>query len=228
MISLASLSSGAGLDQASTHLLSAGLLSAGIAGFFLGASLIIAIGAQNAYVLKLGILKRHVLPVVLICAAADAALITLGVAGFGSLIKQSGTLLTVITIGGALFLFVYGAMAFRQALKPSALTTDGTADIALSTALTTVLTFTFLNPHVYLDTVVLLGGLSARYSGHGQLAYGLGAMLASFSWFFLLGYGARFLAPIFERPIAWRILDIFIGSVMWLIAATLVRDLLPF
>ncbi|WP_350333012.1 LysE/ArgO family amino acid transporter [Coralliovum pocilloporae] len=204
--------------------LSSGVLTAGFSGFVLGASLIIAIGAQNAYVLKLGILRLHVLPIVLICATSDAALITLGVAGFGTFIKGSQSLLTAITIGGSLFLFVYGLMAFRQALKPSALKADDKANVSLTKAVTTVLAFTFLNPHVYLDTVVLLGGLSARYSDQGQFAYGLGAVIASFVWFFALGYGARFLAPIFAKPVAWRVLDTLIGLVMWAIAAKLVTE----
>jgi L-lysine exporter family protein LysE/ArgO len=196
------------------------------AGFTLGATLIIAIGAQNAFVLRQGLKREHVFVLSLVCAVSDAALIAAGVAGLGTLISRAPGLIATITLFGAVFLFVYGLIAFRRAMKPTALTAAQSTKQALWPALATVLAFTWLNPHVYLDTVVLLGGLSARYQGAERLAYGLGATLASFVWFFALGYGARLLAPLFARPRAWQILDVAIGVIMWLIAARLAAELL--
>jgi len=134
-------------------------------------------------------------------------------------------LLNFITIGGAVFLFVYGLMAFRRAFKPDVLTAGGGGSLPLKAAVSTVLAFTFLNPHVYLDTVVLLGGLSARYDRVDRLAYGIGAAVSSFAWFFTLGYGARFLAPLFARPNSWRVLGTLIGIIMWALAARLLAEL---
>jgi len=192
-----------------------------ISGFFLGASLIIAIGAQNAFVLKLGIIRKHVFTVVMICALSDAALIVAGVGGFGTLIQSTPGLIKAVSWLGAGFLFIYGAMAFSRAFKTQSLATAHIAPPSLMKTIITVLSLTFLNPHVYLDTVVLLGGLSARYAGAAQIAYGAGAVLASFVWFFALGYGARLLAPVFERPVSWKILEFLIGAIMWSIAAKL-------
>lgn len=190
------------------------LLLAGLSGFFLGASLIIAIGAQNAFILRQGLLGRHVFILCLICALSDALLIAVGVAGLGALIATSPTLIAVVTAGGGLFLLAYAAMAFRRALKPDALQAADTGEGGLRAAVIACLAFTFLNPHVYLDTVLLLGSLSARYEGAARVAYGSGAVLASFVWFFGLGYGARLLQPIFARKAAWRALDAVIGLVM--------------
>lgn len=202
------------------------MLTAAIAGFLLGGTLIIAIGAQNAFVLRQGLKREHVFVLCLICALADAALIVAGVAGLGTLIKQAPALLKAITIGGALFLFVYGILAFRRALHPDALKAGAGGPIPLKQAISICLAFTFLNPHVYLDTVILLGGLSARYEGLDRVAYGAGAVIASFAWFFSLGYGARVLAPVFARPRSWQVLDIIIGLIMWALAAKLVMELL--
>lgn len=201
------------------------MLAAAISGFLLGATLIIAIGAQNAFILRQGLKREHVFVLCLICAISDAALIAAGVAGLGTLIRQAPVLLNFITIGGAVFLFVYGLMAFRRAFKPDVLTAGGGGSLPLKAAVSTVLAFTFLNPHVYLDTVVLLGGLSARYDGVDRLAYGIGAAVSSFVWFFTLGYGARLLAPLFAMPNSWRVLDTLIGIIMWALAARLLADL---
>lgn len=190
------------------------LFSAGLSGFLLGASLIIAIGAQNAFILRQGLLRQHVFILCLICALSDALLIAAGVAGLGTLIAQSPLLINVVTMGGALFLFCYALFAFRRALKPEVLHAAKTGGGSLKAALAACLAFTFLNPHVYLDTVLLLGSLSARYEGSARMAYAAGAMLASFVWFFGLGYGARLLEPVFARPAAWRVLDVAIGLVM--------------
>ncbi|MGB7204050.1 MAG: LysE/ArgO family amino acid transporter [Anderseniella sp.] len=201
------------------------MMAPAISGFLLGGTLIIAIGAQNAFILRQGLKREHVFILCLICALSDALLIIAGVAGLGTLIKQAPVLLGFITVGGAIFLFVYGLMAFRRAFKPDALLAGKGASMSLKVAISTVLAFTFLNPHVYLDTVVLLGGLSARYDGIDRVAYAVGAAVASFVWFFSLGYGARLLAPLFERPRSWQILDSIIGIVMWALAFRLLWEL---
>jgi L-lysine exporter family protein LysE/ArgO len=202
------------------------LLSAAISGFLLGASLIIAIGAQNAFILRQGLLRQHVFILCLICAASDAALIALGVGGLGTLVSQAPVLITAVTIGGVLFLGTYAMIAFRRALHPEAMKAANATGGSLKAAVAACLAFTFLNPHVYLDTVVLLGSLSARFEGAGRIAYGAGAALASFIWFFGLGYGARLLEPIFARPAAWRVLDVVIGLVMAGLAISLGLTLL--
>ena len=194
-------------------------------GFLLGLTLIVAIGAQNAFVLRQGLLRKHVLPIVLVCALADAVLIAAGVAGLGTLVAANPTVLTIVTAGGALFLFLYGLFAFHRAWRGGSMRVEREGGTSLRAALGTVLALTVLNPHVYLDTVVLLGSLSGRYEGADRIAYGAGAMVASLAWFFALGYGARLLAPLFARPAAWRVLDIGIGLVMWGIALKLVSDL---
>jgi L-lysine exporter family protein LysE/ArgO len=189
------------------------ILPAFVSGFLLGASLIIAIGAQNAFILRQGLLRQHVFILSLICATSDAALIALGVGGLGTLVSQAPVLIMVVTVGGVLFLSAYAVIAFRRALHPEAMKAANTGG-SLRAAVAACLAFTFLNPHVYLDTVVLRGSLSARFEGTGRIAYGAGAALASFVWFFGLGYGARLLEPVFARPAAWRVLDIIIGLVM--------------
>jgi L-lysine exporter family protein LysE/ArgO len=188
--------------------------SAFLAGFLLGATLIIAIGAQNAFILRQGLLRQHVFVLCLICALADAMLIAAGIAGLGTLVAQSRHLIIAVSLGGALFLFAYAGLAFRRAVHPEALHAATKGKASLRAAVGACLAFTFLNPHVYLDTVVLLGSLSAAYEGLARLAYGAGAVIASFVWFFGLGYGARLLQPVFANPAAWRVLDIVIGLVM--------------
>lgn len=194
-------------------------------GFVLGASLIIAIGAQNAHVLRQGLRRRYVFPVALICTLWDWLLITIGVAGFGTLISRFPALTTFAAWGGAAFLLFYGALSFRSAFKSNSLNAD--EDNAQQfTSLKAVLAFTFavsvLNPHVYLDTVILIGGLAAQFAADQRLYFGLGALSASGLWFFGLAYGARLLEPLFRNPTAWRVLDIIIGIVMWAIALSLI------
>ncbi|RWX75919.1 amino acid transporter [Neorhizobium lilium] len=202
------------------------LLSAAFSGFALGGSLIIAIGAQNAFILRQGLIRSHVFVLCFICALSDALLIAAGVGGLGTVISQSPLLISAVTLGGALFLGTYAVMAFRRAAKPGVLVAGAPESMALKPAVLACLAFTFLNPHVYLDTVVLLGSLSAAYHGAERAAYGLGAATASFAWFFGLGYGARFLAPVFARPAAWRILDVLIGIVMSMLALGLMVSFL--
>jgi len=190
-------------------------------GFLLGGSLIIAIGAQNAFILRQGLLRSHVFLLCLVCALSDAMLIALGVAGLGTVIAGNEVLLAIVTLGGAAFLAVYALLALRRAFHPEALkaATDGGG--SLKAALATCLAFTFLNPHVYLDTVLLVGGLSAQFEGSARLAFAVGAMSSSFVWFFALGYGARLLEPLFARPAAWRILDLLIALIMGGLALSL-------
>jgi L-lysine exporter family protein LysE/ArgO len=193
-----------------------------IAGFGLGLSLILAIGAQNAFVLRQGIRRSHVFAVCLTCALSDALLIAAGVAGFGTLAQAAPWIEPVMRWGGALFLIAYGARALLSAWRGGAvLTVEGGAVEALGPVLATCLALTWLNPHVYLDTVVLLGSVAAQYED--RLSFALGAMTASFVFFFTLGYGARRLAPLFARPQAWRVLDLGVGLLMWAIAAALLR-----
>jgi L-lysine exporter family protein LysE/ArgO len=198
-------------------------LSSFLSGAGLGASLIIAIGAQNAFVLKQGLKRRHVGLVVAICASIDVLLIGLGIGGMGALISRAPFLLDVIRWAGAIFVFLYGARAFLAAWRgPGHLdASDGETQTALGAA-STVLALSLLNPHVYLDTVVLLGGIGARYGWPRNAWFAAGAMCASIVWFTTLGYGARLLQPWFEKDVAWRVLDVIVGCVMWWIAAALV------
>ncbi len=197
------------------------MLEAGLAGFALGFSLIMAIGAQNAFVLRQGLRGEYVLPLVLTCAVSDAVLITAGVAGFGALVAANPWALGIVRWGGAAFLFVYGAMNFRAAVQGGGRLEDkGRTAGSLRGALTTCLLLTWANPHVYLDTVVLLGGISAQYEQ--AWAFGVGAALSSFAFFFTLGFGARLLRPVFTSARAWRGLDVVVGVTMWAIAAKLI------
>ena len=191
-------------------------------GFSLGFSLILAIGAQNAFVLKQGLRDEHVFLVCLICALSDAVLILIGTSGFHVLVASFPSLVTIARFGGAAFLFIYGLISFynalrvQQGLQPSELESSSAWQSAL-----TCLAFTWLNPHVYLDTVVLLGSVSTQFSE--QIVYFTGgAMAASFVFFFALGFGARLLRPFFAQARAWRVLDFLIGCVMWMIALRLV------
>ncbi|WP_341893483.1 LysE/ArgO family amino acid transporter [Variovorax sp. YR752] len=191
-------------------------------GFATSAALIVAIGAQNAFVLRQGLARSHVLPVVLVCALSDALLITLGVAGLGRWVQEHPVLLTLTRWGGAAFLLAYGALAARRALAPHTLAVQGPAVGDLRAALLACLAFTYLNPHCWLDTVVLLGSIAAQQPEDSRTSFAAGAVSASGVWFFALGYGARLLAPLFARPVAWRMLDAAIALVMWTIAVTII------
>ncbi|MEL7260713.1 MAG: LysE/ArgO family amino acid transporter [Pseudomonadota bacterium] len=186
-------------------------------GFLLSLSLILAIGAQNAFVLRQGLRRAHVLPVVLTCAISDAVLIVAGVAGFGALAEAVPWFEPLMRYGGAAFLLWYGWTNARSAWRGGqVLAADGEETQSLRTAILTLLALTWLNPHVYLDTVVLIGSISAQYPD--RTTFGIGAVLASFVFFFSLGYGARALAPLFARPRAWQVLDAIIALTMWAIA----------
>ncbi|WP_106182941.1 LysE/ArgO family amino acid transporter [Candidatus Pandoraea novymonadis] len=199
-------------------------------GLLLCASLIIAIGAQNAFVLRQGILRSHIGIIVVVCSICDILLISAGVAGMGELVSKYPRFLTAVTWGGATFLFWYGLRAWRAAFRGTvALRVDGrnagvAADAHWSGALRSALMLSVLNPHVYLDTVILLGGVGASQSPPGNVWFALGAMTASVLWFNVLGYGARLLGPLFAKPRAWQILDGIVGTMMWTIAIGLVAQ----
>ncbi len=196
-------------------------MAALVAGFLLGFSLILAIGAQNAFVLRQGLRREHVFAVCLTCAVSDAVLIASGVSGASALAAATPGLLIALRWSGVVFLAVYGALRFRAAFAGGeALMPTAAARQSLGAVLATCLVLTWLNPHVYLDTVVLIGSVSAAWPG-AKLAFGTGAVAASFAFFFGLGYGARALAPLFARPGAWRMFDLLVGATMWSIAGRL-------
>ena len=196
------------------------MLSAFLTGFILGLSLILAIGAQNSFVLRQGLMGSHVFTVALFCSLSDALLIFIGVAGisifFNNYINLVSDWLFVIS---AIWLLGYGFLRLKDAIKGnSVLIAEGTLDNGITSTLSFLVVITFANPHVYLDTIVLIGSISQQFPGNIKLAYAIGASLASFIFFFSLAYGAKFLSPIMQKPIAWRILDSFIAFVMFSLA----------
>jgi len=196
-------------------------------GLGLGGGLIIAIGAQNAYVLRQGLKREHHFAIATVCFAIDAVLIALGGAGVGTLVASTPALATGAALFGAAFLFVYGVLAFRRAWMGEVLKTENGETtpprLSLKAAVLTALGFSLLNPHVYLDTVVLLGGISGQYAWDQRVWFLAGAVGASLAWFFALALAAGYLAPLFRKPATWRMLDGLIGVVMWTIAASLVN-----
>lgn len=201
------------------------LAIAAVKGFALGAGLIVAIGAQNAFVLRQGLARDRVFLVAGLCFLCDAVLIALGAGGFAGLITARPVLVAVAGWGGALFLLAYGARALHAALRPGRLQAAERTGAATAWAVAgATLAVSLLNPHVYLDTVIVVGSLAARYPGDERAAFALGAAGASFAWFYGLGYGAGRLAPLFARPAAWRVLDLAIALIMWAIAAALIRE----
>ena len=199
--------------------------AAAITGASLGLTLIVAIGSQNAFVLRQGLRREHVGPIVVFCAVADALLMLAGVAGLAQLLGDRPWLATGLTLGGAAFLSTYGVRALWRAARPSALlAAEGQASLSLRQALLQTMAFTLLNPHVYLDTVLLVGSVGAQW-GDARWWFAAGAASASVVWFTALGYGARWLAPWFARPRAWQVLDGLIGVVMLGIAALLLARL---
>ena len=197
-------------------------------GFIVTISLIVAIGTQNAYVLKLGLLRQYVWVAVLICVIADVLLISAGVLGLGFFIKGNQLLINSIAIIGIVFLSVYALLSFKSAFKNESMKIDDEIKTnPLKKVITMLLVFTFLNPHTYLDTVLLIGGIGANVEDSMKVYFLLGAVSASAFWFTLLGFGARALIPLFKKPITWKILDILIGILMLVIAYSLI-DLITF
>ena len=194
-------------------------------GFFTSIALILAIGAQNAFVLKQGIIRSHIFWVCLICAVSDALLISAGVFGFGVIVEQYPSLPRYMTLGGAAFLVFYGLTRFLAAYAGSKQTVTSSKSTAFLPTIVVCLALTWLNPHVYLDTLGLIGAVSTQYLEAGQkIAFGIGAVFASFVFFFSLGYGARFLAPIMQTENTWRILDVLVGLLMWFLAYGLLTN----
>ena len=192
-------------------------------GFAIAMGLIAAIGAQNAHVLRQGIAGRQIAVTVFVCILCDTVFMVLGVYGMSVIIKLWPPFEWVTRVGGALFLFGFGVMCFRSALKNQALGIEGRVVESFWPAFWTILGVTLLNPHVYLDTLVFIGGLGAQYGPDDQFSFAVGAVAASWVWFLALGYGATLLSPTFENPKAWKILDIGIGLLMWSIALTILR-----
>ena len=199
--------------------------SAFTTGFALSATLIIAIGAQNAVVLRQGIRKEHVAPIVAFCAIADLLLIAVGVAGLAGILGDSPTLVALLTIAGSAFLVWYGIRALQRALLPQSLrAAAGNEPLSLANAMAQAAGFTLLNPHVYLDTVLLMGSIGTRQPADMRIWFVGGAACASGVWFTTLGFGARLLAPIFARPRAWQVLDTLVGLTMLSLAVLLIRQ----
>jgi L-lysine exporter family protein LysE/ArgO len=194
-------------------------------GLMMGLSLIVAIGAQNAFVLRQGLRGEHVFMICLACAASDAVLIVLGVAGFGAMTATMPWLDPAMRYGGAAFLIWYGARSLRSALRSNAIlaVTGNEQLVSRTRTLLACLAITWLNPHVYLDTLVLLGAISTQFPGAENM-FAAGAVTGSFLFFFSLGYGARWLRPLFAKQRAWRVLDGLIAFVMWTIAITLIAN----
>lgn len=192
-------------------------------GLVTGLVLIVAIGAQNAFVLRQGLARAHVGVVVAVCLVSDAVLITAGVAGIGALVEQAGWLLQAARWGGVAFLATYGVLSVRRALRPEALRAADTGAGTRRRAVLTALALTWLNPHVYLDTVLFLGSVATTHGADERWWFGLGAVLGSAVWFLGLGYGARRAHRLLSRPRAWQVLDALIGVVMLLLAVGLAR-----
>ncbi len=189
-------------------------IAAALAGFGAGASLIVAIGAQNAFVLRQGLRREHVTPIVLVCILSDFVLIAAGVAGVGALTRSAPVALDIVRWAGAAFLFGYAIVAARRAIRGGS-TEDRTSTVrSRRSVVLTCLALTWLNPHVYLDTLILLGILGAAHGPEGRWYFAIGAMLASVCWFTALGYGSRVLSGVLARPLAWRIIDSAIAALM--------------
>ena len=199
------------------------MLSAFLTGLFLGLSLIVAIGAQNAYVIRSGILKNHIFYIALFCAISDSLLIILGIAGISFFLKDFINEFSNIIFGfSALWLFSYGLLRIRSALINNYITVDNNSESSsLLKAISIVAVFTFVNPHVYLDTMILIGSISQQFLDTNRIYFAIGACSASFIWFFTIAYGAKLLAPIMQKPSHWKTLDLLIASIMFVIAFNL-------
>ena len=194
------------------------MLNAVLAGFALGGGLIVAIGAQNAFVIRQGVLNSHIFWICLFCSVSDAILIWSGVYGMGVVVQTLPWFLPVLTYGGAAFLIWYGIKVFRRVLNPQGLSAEGRTASNLVMALATCAAFTWLNPHVYLDTLILVGTIANARPNDEHALFALGATLASFGWFFAIGYGAKALRGPLSKPLVWRIIDLFIGLMMFYLA----------
>ena len=199
------------------------MLSAFFTGLFLGLSLIVAIGAQNAFVIRSGILRNHIFFIALFCAISDSLLIILGIAGISFFLKDFINEFSNIIFGfSALWLFSYGLLRIRSALIYNSITINNKAkSSSLMKAISIIAVFTFANPHVYLDTMILIGSVSQQFFDINRIYFAIGACLASFVWFFTIAYGAKLLTPIMIKPSHWRTLDLLIALIMFVIAFNL-------
>ena len=199
------------------------MLSAYLTGLFLGLSLIVAIGAQNAFVIRSGLLRNHIFYIALFCAISDSLLIIIGIAGISFFLKDFINEFSNIIFGfSALWLFSYGLLRIRSALINNYITVDNNSkSSSLLKAISIVAIFTFVNPHVYLDTMILIGSISQQFLDTNRIYFAIGACAASFIWFFSIAYGAKLLTPIMQKPSHWRNLDLLIALIMFVIAFNL-------
>ena len=199
------------------------MLDSALEGFALSIGLILALGPQNVFVMRQGLMRSHVFAVCLACSVFDALLITAGVLGVGSILAGIEGAEFMIAIGASIFLISYGLLRIKSAISPVGMSTEGEGERDLAPTIAAAAAFTFLNPHVYVDTLLLIGGTSSRYLGDDRLAFGIGAATASFVFFFSLGYGARSLSEVLNKPKAWRYIDLSIASIMFIIAAAIMQ-----
>ncbi len=199
------------------------MLDSALEGFALSIGLILALGPQNVFVKRQGLMRSHVFAVCLACSVFDALLITAGVLGVGSILAGIEGAEFMIAIGASIFLISYGLLRIKSAISPVGMSTVGEGESDLAPTIAAAAAFTFLNPHVYVDTLLLIGGTSSRYLGDDRLAFGIGAATASFVFFFSLGYGARSLSEVLNKPKAWRYIDLSIACIMFIIAAAIMQ-----
>ncbi|MFL2971390.1 MAG: LysE/ArgO family amino acid transporter [Candidatus Thalassarchaeaceae archaeon] len=199
------------------------MLGSALEGFALSIGLILALGPQNVFVMRQGLMRSHVFAVCLACSVFDAVLITAGVLGMGSILSRIEGAEFIIAVGASIFLVSYGLLRIKSAMNPLGMTTEGEGENELAPTIAAAAAFTFLNPHVYVDTLLLIGGTSSRYAGDERLAFGIGAATASFVFFFSLGYGARSLSEALNKPEVWRYIDLSIAAVMFIIAAGILQ-----
>ena len=199
------------------------MLGSALEGFALSIGLILALGPQNVFVMRQGLMRSHVFAVCLACSVFDAVLITAGVLGMGSILSRIEGAEFIIAVGASIFLVSYGLLRIKSAMNPLGMTTEGEGENELAPTIAAAAAFTFLNPHVYVDTLLLIGGTSSRYAGDERLAFGIGAATASFVFFFSLGFGARSLSEALNKPEVWRYIDLSIAAVMFIIAAGILQ-----
>ncbi len=199
------------------------MLDSALEGFALSIGLILALGPQNVFVMRQGLMRSHVFAVCLACSVFDALLITAGVLGVGSILAGIEGAEFMIAIGASIFLISYGLLRIKSAMSPVGMSTEGEGESDLAPTIAAAAAFTFLNPHVYVDTLLLIGGTSSRYLGDERVAFGIGAATASFVFFFSLGYGARSLSEVLNKPKAWKYIDLSIACIMFVIAAVIMQ-----
>jgi L-lysine exporter family protein LysE/ArgO len=199
------------------------MLDSALEGFALSIGLILALGPQNVFVMRQGLMRSHVFAVCLACSVFDALLITAGVLGVGSILAGIEGAEFMIAIGASIFLISYGLLRIKSAMSPVGMSTEGEGESDLAPTIAAAAAFTFLNPHVYVDTLLLIGGTSSRYLGDERVAFGIGAATASFVFFFSLGYGARSLSEVLNKPKAWKYIDLSIACIMFVIAAAIMH-----